>query len=1181
MYLSKLKIFGFKSFAQRVEINFPGNGLTAVVGPNGCGKSNIVDAIRWVMGEQRASQLRSSKMQDVIFSGTEDRPAQNMAEVSLVIDNSSGLLPYEFSEIQITRRAFRNGDSEYLLNNQECRLRDIQNLFYDTGMGATAYSLMEQRMIDSILSDKAEERRVLFEEAAGVSKYKQQRRETLRQLDRVSLDMERIEDNLRHARQSVRQHERQVQRAEEWHRVRNRLKSLDLSITMDNYLENAEHIKLFAQNHEKLEDERSKLQSRITELETQVAERRLDIAADEETYRKLEALVSQNHRDIAALNADYSVQQGRIENIEANMSKLQHELSHSAEQLELLEEKKIEIEAQISQAPSAEDGDLLREMELIEERVLVLRDKVEELRERKREATLKQREQLDIVINLRSKWQHSEGELSQVLAQIENLAVELSTFAEKKQELLDEKQRIDEEHAKTQKFLEENQIKIDEFNEEHGVQQEEWQKLLYQERVLSEEFISLQSRVQVLEQMEASGSGVEEGTRWAMDEQSERVLGILGEKITVHKHPVLVEFCLGNALQVLLLKDGASGEQILNDLEQAQSGRLSLLLPQFSQKTASVQKLEDPRIQANILDFVDCDGDFKTFLHKIAGSWYLVEDFATALALAEEYAQEDFYFVSPQGRVVHSSGLVMGGATLKGGMLSRRQELSGAQELLEKLAKQQNELELKKDEKHEELAVLAQKLEDAQNLFREKTMALHEFSSATKVLESRLQTVAQQKQNVLNQQANLKEKRKNLVELRANDSDLSGAEELLQERETALERISEILEEEEMQLRNNEDDFRELQAKSFESRSFLQGLTGQISNLDEQKKLLASMSDNQNKELEQQVIELKKWQESLIALQSLIELRNEELSVNEVKRDAAQEKYSVLSSGMEAWHDEIRQLNTVLRSKDGENHEIIRRVETLKMNQDRHKERIYEAWEFDLATDTEFERVDYDVESVSQEMRELRAQLKKIGPVSASIMEDYEKEKARLAEVEKQFDDLDRARSSLARTIDKLDRIARERFLDTFRQIQKNFQDVFSSLMVGGEGRLSLEEGVDPLEAEIEVNARPTGKKMRGVRLLSGGERALTATSLLFALYMVKPSPYCILDEVDGPLDDANIGRFVQLLRRFSRQTQFIIVTHNKRTMAACDMLYGVTQEYKGVSRIASVELNEAQGLVG
>jgi len=302
------------------------------------------------------------------------------------------------------------------------------------------------------------------------------------------------------------------------------------------------------------------------------------------------------------------------------------------------------------------------------------------------------------------------------------------------------------------------------------------------------------------------------------------------------------------------------------------------------------------------------------------------------------------------------------------------------------------------------------------------------------------------------------------------------------------------------------------------------------------------------------------------------------LRVLERRRDEARERYNVVSGDLEEWRGEERSINDSLVERISELKDIERRLESLSANIERLRERIFSEWEVDLDNTDDVVRVEYEVSSADREIREIRGKIKALGPVNQGIMDDFEEEKHRLEEVERQFDDLDRARASLERTIHKLDIIARDRFMDTFHKIQKNFQEVFSRLMHDGGTKLTLEEGVDPLEAEIEVNARPTGKKMRGVRALSGGERALTAVSLLFAIYMEKPSPYCVLDEVDGPLDDANIGRFMELLRHFSKQTQFILVTHNKRTMASADMLYGVTQEIKGISRIASVKLDDAVG---
>ncbi len=378
--------------------------------------------------------------------------------------------------------------------------------------------------------------------------------------------------------------------------------------------------------------------------------------------------------------------------------------------------------------------------------------------------------------------------------------------------------------------------------------------------------------------------------------------------------------------------------------------------------------------------------------------------------------------------------------------------------------------------------------------------------------------------------------------------------------------------------KDKEEDCREMRSRLGATQSSLQNSLNRIRSIAEQIQVFDGIIEGRHQEIEK--IALQK--ENLLAkeneLAEKIQNKDEELRVKEGERDAARERYNVVAGDLADWRSEVNEINRKLLNRLNDINDLTLRINALGTNIDRMRERVFSEWEVDIDHAEDVERVEYNESAAKKEISDLKSQIKNLGPVNVDIMEDFDAQKARLAEVEKQFNDLDKARASLDRTITKLDGIARERFLETFRRIQKNFQDVFSRVMVNGEAKLAL-QGDDPLEAAIEVNARPTGKKMRGTTALSGGERALTAVSLLFAIYMEKPSPYCVLDEVDAPLDDANIGRFMELLRHFSNKTQFILVTHNKRTMAAADMLYGVTQEIKGISRIASVKLDDAVAL--
>jgi len=1181
-----------------VEVNFPGNGLTSVVGPNGCGKSNIVDAIRWVMGEQRAKQLRSSKMEDVIFSGTEDRPALNMAEVSLIINNDKGLLPSEYSEIQITRRAYRNGDSEYLINNQECRLKDIQNLFFDTGMGAASYSLMEQRMIDSILSDKAEERRALFEEASGISRYKQQRKETLRQLDRTRLDMERVEDNLRITRQSVRSFERQAKKAEEFHRLRNSLRGLEISLNYDRYCEFRENFLRLKEQWEQKNVSSEEAQTRLTTLETILAERRLSISDEEEAFRELDRQVMEQNMDINDLNNEMQRRRDRLNYLQSQVEAWQQEVAGAGDRLEDLRNGEEKLRQEYEELQDALESTQEGFSGLAEKRT-VMREQFEDARDERRTLEKERMEAVDLYSRLLNEAERSNERLRALEEQSQRLEQEQSVLRNNLQnyesELAELDARWEKEEGQSSGLEEQGRsvaARLEELKEElQGVEQ--------QDRDVQRKLVSARSRLDVLQKMIASGEGAAEGVRRVLNQAQDKVQGILADHIDV---PPEYAGALGRVLeeyfQMVLVQDTESLQDLLNLLAGEGGSQADFALLQFpgqtgngDQQTASNPDLGNAHVVARGEDIVKqhqgaaAQQGLESLLRKWFSTVVLVQDLQTALELAAKNAGgAEYWFVTAEGTAVSSTGKVRSAASTSTAahLLNRTQELEKLTAECAELETQANALSAKREEKEplmQELSLQRDSLREEWSTARQARM---ELESSRRIAQSRVDDLRSRLSDMDERHKRIEEERAEQISKQPDDGgQLEEARQKREELEDRYREISEKAAELESQWEALNEEFMDAERGLSGDRQRIVQIEQELQYRRQQYDNLTEMVQNRKQQIEASAEERELLQESLQEEENKLETLQEQLSVIEGRRDEAKSVYDSRMADLDEQRTEISELNRQLRSMGDERHEIEMKMEAQRSNGEHIKELMFNQWEVDLDDKESLPLIEYDLQSAEKEVRSLKAEVRKLGNVNTGALEDYEEEKKRLENVEQQFEDLDKARLSLERTIQKLDKIARERFHETFRQIQRNFQEVFSSLMVGGEARLNLEDGVDPLEGRIEINARPTGKKMRGVALLSGGERALTATSLLFALYMVKPSPYCILDEVDGPLDDANIGRFVQLLRRFSRQTQFIVVTHNKRTMAASDRLYGVTQEIKGISRIASVQLDEAADIVG
>ncbi|GBU24770.1 chromosome segregation protein SMC [Fibrobacteria bacterium R8-3-H12] len=1133
MKIQKLKIFGFKSFAQKVEIQLEGNGLTAIVGPNGCGKSNIVDAIRWVMGEQRAGLLRMDKMQGVIFSGTEERPAMSMAEVSLVIENDRGLLPSEYAEVMITRKAFSDGESKYLINNQECRLGDIKNLFADTGMGAGSYSQMDQRMVDALLSDKADERRTIFEEAAGVSKYKKQKKEAVSQLERVSADMERIAIELQHAKNQFKQQERMLARAQDLRNLKKRLKELDVSVSAAKYKEGKESMQALLKAKTAGETELGALNSKQTELETKIEEKRLLIAGEEEYFRECEKIYYDTSAEIAKLNSDYTNLQNREKELEENKALCEREINES-------EKKIFELSAEIDIETQGK-----KETELL----LNLRSTVEDLRKKHREFSNKRL----LSVQEQGKLQIINAEMEMLHDRIQQISKDIQNIENQMQEqekLKSSKENESEESKKKSEMLAEN---INVLTNEKEALSETLESLKNQRMEAIGNKNRLEARLETLQSISENMDNLE-GNKWLLNQKTEEGILLLSNQIEVleSKFAPLVEFCLGSSVQALLMQNQETVLDSAKLLSNENFGRALLAwnINLFEEKTS----ISEPDA-APLASLVKCSEKSHALLNSLLSKYFLAKDIETAAELAKKYAGRDLWFCTENCQAISSLGIAKVGKEQKEnlGILQQNAEMK-------KLKTDIDSLNEKIESANSQISSASEKLQELSisisNATEEKQSAdtrAIKANSEAEIAKASIFALCAQKEKNEQDISKLESRLQELKNSKDSNAELSAAGIELEQAEQEFAKTDSELQKKEQALKNQED----LVAK-------LASLLNRMGSAKEQIETINSKKELLKNDIESKAIH--------------IEEQNEILSKKEKLRDAAREKYTAMAGDIEEWRGELREINSSLREKDKNAHSLELAMQDSSNALERIRERIFQEYEFDLEKEPAeqgFALVPVYEREANIEIHDLREKIKAIGPVATSTAEDFEAEREKMLSIEAQYNDLSKAKNSLIAVMERLDIVARDRFVDTFRKIQHNYQEVFASLMRDGEALLTMQNDLDPLEAEIEINARPTGKKMRGVRALSGGERALTATALLFALYMVKPSPYCILDEIDGPLDDANIGRFMALLRRFSSQTQFVIITHNKRTMAAADRLYGVTQEEKGVSKVGSVRLED------
>ena len=1178
MVLRKLSIYGFKSFADKTELQF-GEGMTAVIGPNGCGKSNVVDAIRWVFGEQKASMLRSSSMHDVIFSGTQHRQPLNMAEVTLTIENNKKILPVEYNEISITRRIYRSGESEYRLNKVPCRLRDIHNLFLDTGVGSSAYTTIENTMINSILSDKAEERRTLFEEASGIGKYKQRRKDSQRQLEKTRQDLLRINDKVQEADRQVRMLARHVEKAKRYKTCYEDLKSLEVGYENRRYLLLGEAMKARKEQLQQLELQREELRTRLATAESRIEKMQLTALEKEKELEIASRNVSEANEKIIRIDRDISVNNERTANLKQNVIRFDNDVQTFDNQIEESSRLRTQIEKSIIERETQLQKSL--------ERVSGANDELGEfdtrMQARREQADQLGRDQIELINQL--------GETRNILSSLKtNLNNSIERRERDNRELQNLELRLDE-YQEAIEVCRKQLIVVDEENRNlHQAREvllgriekedERYQKFVEREKHLEAQIASCKSQLKFLAGLESAYEGYETGVKELLTRKLPGLKGILADLITVTDEKLigLVEKSLGTSIQTLVFETEAQLRDAVGMLRQEKVGEACMVSLERLAVQQSVSGNQQD-VGVKLESFIKAAPNCELLAERFLGHIYLVDD--AMQAIEQSVCGSGRLLVSRDGVICKPDGTVVAGNARKekAGILQRKQQIEKLTIDMEHFEKEYSTILSEKDsciinrdEAKVALIEVDEKLNKGQRQQQEQQTNIKHYENETQNILTRIQSISSEQSSLNIKIAELEE------QIATSEAEVG----TLQSRRDSLE---EQVENSRNEVRSMEEQRRALVEHLKNIELEVHGLKNRI-NQDKQDierltrdaKNFAERKQTKIEDKRRALVEITDLENGLASLKQELSHQHEARSELETIRNGLREEHNGKLAEIEDVRRESRNDQADLESYSNQAHDFEIKQTRDEQEQRRIREKIWEAYEIDLESPPEnLPTIDDEDSEVVQNITMLKERIKHVGQVNMAALEDYETESNRLKDLTQQRDDLQTAVDDLDRAIKKLDKEARVQFLATFEQVQKNFTEMFTTLFEGGEAHISLEENVDPLEAPIHINVRPAGKKMRGVQLLSGGERALTAISLLFALYLVKPSAYCILDELDAPLDEANIGRFVKVLRKFAEKTQFIVITHNKRTMEAADLLYGVTQQEKGVSTIVSVKFNEAE----
>ncbi len=1190
MQLAKLELVGFKSFADRTEFTFE-PGVTALIGPNGCGKSNVVDAFRWILGSQSPRALRGTGMMDIIFGGTETRRGAGYAEASITILNTRELLPTEYTEVCITRRLYRTGESEYLINRQPCRLKDIRLLLFDTGIGVDSYSLIEQGKVDRILEANPLERRLLFDEAAGISGIKQQKKEAGAKLERARVNIERSGDIIAEKEKQLRSVKYQASKARRHRELSGRLTDLSVSHARREYT--------------RLTNLRRQHAARTTELQAELRHWNGEIAGFEQQQDSL-------GREIGELDARIGGKQTRLHRTETERSTASERVRTNSLRIQELEAAANEASERVGalmerrQRSSEQHQQALADLDEVRALVEEQTESVDAQAEAVHEASA-ERERIDRAIEdwktrvvdilqraaaLRNEMGNLEGNRNQELGRRQRLCAREDELNGKMDALSEQIEAGGAELATASGQLEtacgEHELREAALAESRS----RLEAVAGQLDSVQEEWTALTARREILTEMEEKAEGLADGVKTLMeksDDGAERLPGLRGlaaDLIEVDtKHAAAIDAALGEKAQYVAVADTKSARSALALLREANAGRagvlaLDRLVPAESDGIAIMGR---PGVVGRALDFVRCRPEVLVVARALLNDTIIVEKLDDALALARTGGRR-MRFVTLAGEVVEPGAAIIGGSGRgRYGLVSRRSEMAA---VIGKLDNLEEQLCAQREQRD----ILRAGMETRSRHLEEKGEEITRLERRVAHLEGSAAHLARQRERM--------EEERQVVRSEVQEIDRNIRSYM--ERETA---IREQLVESEQQHDGLRGEVEVAKARLERQREKVEALAREVT------ALRVSLAQKEEKQggLESRVIRLQGEQ---VEIES--ELRTARAQIEsyrsrrgEAEKQVAADRSQILELRLQDERirrelDELRSAHDKLRAQQDEVTGEIRsrraKLDALQegLGEERIKEneqgvrlsaleeRVREEHEIELGAEPIREQdEETDWEAVKEEIEKLQDTLRRLGPVNLEAISQQDELEQGINFHIQQRDDLLAAQKELGELINRLNRISRERFQTTFDEIRKHFRDIFRRLFGGGRAEISLDpEAEDVLDAGIEIMACPPEKDLRSISLMSGGEKTMTTIALLFAIFKAKPSPFCILDEVDAALDEANIGRFATMVRDFIDDSQFIIITHSKRTMSVADVLYGITMEEKGVSKKVAVRLDQAAEMV-
>jgi chromosome segregation protein len=1175
MLLTKLEIKGFKSFADKVTINFD-EGITGVVGPNGCGKSNVVDAIRWVLGEQKIKTLRSEKMENIIFNGTSKRKPTQLAEVSLSFDNTRNLLPTEYSQITITRKYFRSGESEYQLNGVTCRLKDITNLFLDTGIGSDSYAIIELKMVDDLLNDKDNSRRNLFEEAAGVSKFKIRKKQTLKKLSDADADLERVDDLLFEIEKNLKSLEKQARQAERYFKLKEEYKELSIVLARHSagkFREQfkslsdqitAEHDKKVGLNTDQTELDAStqKAKASLIELEKNLAAAQRELNDYVAAIRKFESDKQIKNERLRYLNDKGDSLNGQIELDKQSRDRSVISIKGLTQEKERLSLELTQTEQQVESLQIAyqeQRGNTTALQEALQELTESYRNKKDRLHEIEKEYRIK-----EIQI------QTLQQELDQASSDNSEKSASLDAFDEKIKELASEIQQKNQQLDQLKQEDDQLQQRIESTEKTIEVIREE---LVEQSRVLDarqNEYNLTKSLVDNLEGFPEAIRFLKKNADWG------KKAPLLSDIITcAEDYRITIENYLEPFMNHYIVENESQAFQAVNLLNEAAKGKANFfILDSFKEYHPTTGKIFDNATSAT--EIVEYEHKYRNLVGHILDNVYIVDGDYANIPL-----DEHCIFITKNGKITKKAHTLSGGSVglFEGKRIGRAKNLEKLQKEIKSLDKKIFKIKQSLEVEQRELAQLKNEIKKPRIAFLQNEIYRinEEYVSYRTKKEQFTQLIHSHHTKKEDITAKIQELSQEYHQLKP-QADTEAV--LLQELEQKIQQSNQTLLLENEDLSNKSTAYNEGNLRFHQQKNHLSKIESELAF----KQAAQEQSEQRLKDNQHQLKENQKEIEKLLASaetdeSELLDMYQQKEGFETAVGEAEKEYYQCRGE-IDVLETRIREVQRSREQCDMLLMELQNKLNETKLELNAVKERL--SVEFGVALESliespgEEDQSEISEDDIRQKVTWIRERLDRMGPINPMAMEAYDEINQRHQFISSQKEDLLNAKASLLTTIEEIDMVARETFLGAFNNIKANFIHVFRSLFTEEDDcDLKLLDPDNPLESGIEIIAKPKGKRPLTINQLSGGEKTLTATSLLFAIYLLKPAPFCIFDEVDAPLDDANIDKFNNIIRKFSEESQFIIVTHNKRTMASTDIIYGITMIEQGISRVVPVDLRE------